>query len=75
MYFNANELCRGFCATLYSGSSRKMTSEGGFVQPSIPRFNVHYDHWSKVMENFLRSKDKELCGLADKGYEVQTEAQ
>nr|DAD28179.1 TPA_asm: hypothetical protein HUJ06_029647 [Nelumbo nucifera] len=28
-----------------------------FVQPAIPRFDGHYDHWSKLMENFLRSKE------------------
>ena len=33
-----------------------MTSEN-FVQPSIPRFDGHYDHWSMLMENFLRSKE------------------
>jgi len=34
-----------------------MTTEGSFVQPAIPRFNGHYDHWSMLMENFLRSKE------------------
>ncbi|KAK5773022.1 hypothetical protein PVK06_049325 [Gossypium arboreum] len=28
-----------------------------FVQPSIPRFDGHYDHWSMLMKNFLRSKE------------------
>jgi hypothetical protein len=28
-----------------------------FVQPAIPRFDVHYDNWSMLMENFLRSKE------------------
>ncbi|KHN01769.1 Retrovirus-related Pol polyprotein from transposon TNT 1-94, partial [Glycine soja] len=28
-----------------------------FVQPVIPRFYGHYDHWSMLMENFLRSKE------------------
>ncbi|KAL5570423.1 hypothetical protein UlMin_026998 [Ulmus minor] len=32
-----------------------MASEN-FVQPTIPRFDGHYDHWSMLMENFLRSK-------------------
>ena len=56
-----------------------MTTEGNFVQPSIPRFDGHYDHWSMLMENFLRSK--ELWGLVETGYEettsgsVQTDAQ
>ncbi|KAL6311034.1 hypothetical protein AAG906_015925 [Vitis piasezkii] len=28
-----------------------------FVQPAIPKFDGHYDHWSMLMENFLRSKE------------------
>ncbi|TYK11772.1 uncharacterized protein E5676_scaffold304G00990 [Cucumis melo var. makuwa] len=28
-----------------------------FVQLSIPRYDGHYDHWSMLMENFLRSKE------------------
>ena len=27
-----------------------------FVQPTIPHFDGHYDHWSLLMENLLRSK-------------------
>lgn len=34
-----------------------MSSEGNFVQLAIPRFDGHYDHWSMLMENFLRSKE------------------
>ncbi|KAI5396298.1 hypothetical protein KIW84_062490 [Lathyrus oleraceus] len=26
-------------------------------EPSYPRFDGHYDHWSMLMENFLRSKE------------------
>ncbi|KAG6383222.1 hypothetical protein SASPL_157029 [Salvia splendens] len=26
------------------------------MQPAIPRFDGHYDHWSMLMENLLRSK-------------------
>ncbi|CAL8115495.1 unnamed protein product [Prunus armeniaca] len=44
-----------------------MTFEGNFVQPSIPRFDGHYDHWSMLMENFLRSK--EYWSLIEIGYE------
>ncbi|XP_073152289.1 uncharacterized protein [Henckelia pumila] len=33
-----------------------MASENS-VQPAIPRFDGHYDHWSMLMENFLRSKE------------------
>ncbi|KAL5724118.1 hypothetical protein ACHQM5_007419 [Ranunculus cassubicifolius] len=29
----------------------------GYVQPAIPLFDGHYDHWSLLMENFLRSKE------------------
>jgi hypothetical protein len=60
-------------------SAREMSSEGNFVQPSIPRFDGHYDHWSMLMENFLRSK--EFWGLVEIGYDepasgfVQTDAQ
>jgi len=43
-----------------------MTSEGNFVQPAIPRFNGHYDHWSMLMKNFLRSK--EYWSLVETGY-------
>ncbi|XP_017441106.1 uncharacterized protein LOC128193881 [Vigna angularis] len=35
-----------------------MASENSnFVQPTIPRFDGHYDHWAMLMENFLRSKE------------------
>jgi len=34
-----------------------MASENSFVQPAIPRFDGHYDHWSMLIENFLRSKE------------------
>lgn len=53
-----------------------MASEGsssGFVQPAIPRLDGHYDHWSMLMENFLRSK--EYWGLIEDGIpEVRDEA-
>lgn len=32
-------------------------SESNFVQVAIPRFDGHYDPWSIMMENFLRSKE------------------
>lgn len=38
-------------------SDRSMAAESNFVQPAIPKFNGHYDHWSMLMENFLRSKE------------------
>ena len=31
--------------------------KNSFVQPTIPKFGGHYDHWSMLMENFLRSKE------------------
>lgn len=34
-----------------------MAENNNFVQPAIPRFDGHYDHWSMLMENFLRSKE------------------
>ncbi|PRQ55987.1 putative RNA-directed DNA polymerase [Rosa chinensis] len=34
-----------------------MATESNFVQPSIPKFDGHYDHWSMLMENFMRSKE------------------
>lgn len=48
-----------------------MTTEGNFVQPAIPRFDGHYDHWSMLMENFLRSK--EYWDLVETGYDVPEE--
>ena len=56
-----------------------MTTEGNFVQPAIPRFDGHYDHWSMLMENILKSK--EYWSLVKTGYvepkggAVLTEAQ
>ena len=44
-----------------------MTSEGNFSQPAIPRFVGHYDHWSMLMDNFMRSK--EYWGLVETGYD------
>ena len=35
------------------------------MQASIPRFDGHYDHWSMMMENFLRSK--EMWCLVEEG--------
>ncbi|XP_073262872.1 uncharacterized protein [Populus alba] len=34
-----------------------MSTKRGFVQPSIPRLDGHYDHWCMLMENFLHSKE------------------
>lgn len=43
-------------------------AEGNFVQPAIPRFDGHYDHWSMLMENLLRSKD--YWSLVEQGITV-----
>jgi hypothetical protein len=32
-------------------------AETNFMQAAIPRFDGHYDHWSMLMKNFLRSKE------------------
>nr|DAD29227.1 TPA_asm: hypothetical protein HUJ06_030695 [Nelumbo nucifera] len=48
-----------------------MTAESSFVQPAIPRFDGHYDHWAMLMENFLRLK--EYWGLIENGIPVATE--
>jgi len=42
-----------------------------YVQPAIPRFDGHYDHWAKLMENFLRSK--EYWHLVEHGILVVTD--
>nr|GMD95646.1 Retrovirus-related Pol polyprotein from transposon TNT 1-94 [Ipomoea batatas] len=34
-----------------------MATESSFVQPAVPKFDGHYDHWAMLMENFLRSKE------------------
>jgi hypothetical protein len=37
-----------------------MTFKGntsGYVQPAIPRLDGYYNHWSMLMENFLKSKE------------------
>lgn len=33
------------------------SDNSNYVQPSIPLFDGHYDHWSMLMENFMRSKE------------------
>ncbi|XP_047258982.1 uncharacterized protein LOC124891213 [Capsicum annuum] len=34
-----------------------MASDSNFVQATIPQFDGHYDHWSMLVENFLRSNE------------------
>ena len=40
------------------------------VQPAILIFDGHYDHWAKLMENFLRSK--EYWHLVEHGISIVT---
>ncbi|KAL1191738.1 hypothetical protein V5N11_001521 [Cardamine amara subsp. amara] len=42
-----------------------MSNSEKFVQPTIPRFDGHYNFWSMTMENFLRSR--ELWNLVEEG--------
>ena len=44
-----------------------MSEEKSFLQPAIPRFDGHYDHWSMLMENLLRSKG--YWSLIEIGYQ------
>ncbi|XP_074326486.1 uncharacterized protein LOC141664432 [Apium graveolens] len=42
-----------------------------FVQPVIPKFDGFYEHWAKLMENFLRSK--EFWSLVEDGIDEMPE--
>jgi hypothetical protein len=44
-----------------------MSEEKNFLQPAFPHFNGHYDHWSMLMENLLRSKG--YWSLIETGYQ------
>ena len=46
-------------------------TENSFVQPAVPKFDGHYDHWAMLMENFLRSK--EYWGLVENGIPAAAE--
>ncbi|KAM1568056.1 hypothetical protein ACFX1Z_046532 [Malus domestica] len=48
-----------------------MTTKNSFMKPAIPRFDGHYDHWSMLIENFLRSK--EYWSLVEVGISVAAE--
>ena len=41
------------------------------MQPAVPKFDGHYDHWAMLMENFLRSK--EYWGLVENGITAAVE--
>ncbi|KAH0713656.1 hypothetical protein KY289_009615, partial [Solanum tuberosum] len=49
-------LVREILKEIAAATFESMASEN-FVQAAIPRFDGHYDHWSILMENFLRSKE------------------
>ncbi|MCH86107.1 retrovirus-related Pol polyprotein from transposon TNT 1-94 [Trifolium medium] len=34
-----------------------MAENTNFLQPSVPKFDGYYEHWSMLMENLLRSKE------------------
>ena len=48
-----------------------MSLESSYVQPAIPKFDGYYDHWSMLMENFLRSK--EYWSLVENGIPAAAE--
>ena len=58
---------------------RMARESSNFVQPTIPQFDGHYDHWAMFMEIFLRSKEYwnliEHVIAAIRGERVQTMAQ
>lgn len=45
--------------------TNQIMSSKNLLQPSIPKFDGHYDFWSMMMENFLRSK--EIWSLVEDG--------
>ena len=48
-----------------------MASEINYAQVTVPKFDGHYyDHWSELMENFLRSK--EMWSLVERGIPEET---
>lgn len=54
-----------------------MATEKEYVQPSIPHFDGDYDHWSMLMETFLRSKQYWLVvsnGFTDPATEAEFQA-
>ncbi|KAL5794788.1 hypothetical protein ACOSP7_003382 [Xanthoceras sorbifolium] len=55
----------------YKGGT--MASEN-FVQPAIPQFDGHYDHWSMLMENFLRTSawHSDNKGTNDRARSIET---
>lgn len=48
-----------------------MMTESNFVQPTIPKFDGHYDHWSMLKENFLPSK--EYWSLVETGIHAEAD--
>ncbi|KAI5397363.1 hypothetical protein KIW84_063252 [Lathyrus oleraceus] len=50
---------------------KSSSANGKFVQPEIPRFDGYYEHWAKLMENFLLAK--EHWTLIEKGIDTVPE--
>lgn len=48
-----------------------MMTESNFVQPTIPKFDGHYDHWSMLKEKFLPSK--EYWSLVETGIHAEAD--
>ena len=49
-------------------TAERISKAEKFVPPAIPKFDGHYDHWSLLMENFLRSK--EMWNIVEEGITV-----
>ncbi|XP_016704228.1 uncharacterized protein [Gossypium hirsutum] len=37
--------------------AKSSSNNSAFVQPAVPKFDGYYEHWAKLMENFLRVKE------------------
>jgi hypothetical protein len=48
-----------------------MTENSNYLQPQIPKFDGHYEHWAMLMENLIRSK--EYWSLIEDGVVVAPE--
>ncbi|KAG6528967.1 hypothetical protein ZIOFF_011159 [Zingiber officinale] len=57
IWFNASGTRAKKAATFILQQQDSMASEKNFVQLAIPHFDGHYDHWSMLTKNFLRSKE------------------
>jgi hypothetical protein len=48
-----------------------MTENSNYLQPQIPKFDGHYEHWAMLMENLICSK--EFWSLIEDGVVVAPE--